>query len=330
MQIGIRTFDHSLVVYILLRSGEPTMPTRLQLARKDIFRLFEGRSDTVHKQRDLERILSENRDGWRLAQGTSFREFLEYVLTTRGLHRVEFPFPHRREVRYTWGKVPLEVVLLSLKESCHFSHFTAVQMHELTEQDPQTIYLNHEQPPKAAPELGLAQERIDLAFHRKPRVTRNTAVVRGTGRKGTRVCLLNGKHTGNLGVEEREVQREGGGKPVRLRLTDVERTLIDIAVRPFYAGGVAEVLKAYERAAPHVSVNRLAAMLRKLGYIYPYHQAVGFYLEAAGEYKRSALELFHARFEYEFDFYLTYGMKETQYVPRWRIHVPRGLNRPGL
>ena len=165
---------------------------------------------------------------------------------------------------------------MTLKPSCHFSHYSAVQLHELTEQNPHTIYLNHEQPPKPTPATGLAQGRIAAAFGRKPRMTRNIADVSGAGRQGIRVCLLNGMHTGYLGVEERDVRAPGGGKPLRLRLTDIERTLIDIAVRPFYAGGVAEVLKAYRNAAARASVNRIAALLRKLAYVYPYHQAVGF------------------------------------------------------
>jgi hypothetical protein len=240
---------------------------------------------------------------------------------------LEFGFPLRNEVRYTWGKVALESVLLTLKPGCHFSHFTAVQLHDLTEQDPRTVYVNHEQSPKPISQVGLNQERIDGAFRRNPRMTKSLATVKGAKRQGVRVCLLNGKHTGYLGVEEREVHSLEEGVNTRLRLTDIERTLIDIAVRPFYAGGVAEVLKAYERAAERASANRLAGMLRKLAYVYPYHQAIGFYLEAAGAYDRKAIELFRGGFEYEFDFYLTYGMKETEYVRSWRIHVPKGLRR---
>jgi hypothetical protein len=303
------------------------LPTRLQLARDQIVGFFNGHPRRVHKQRDLEQILWQNREEWRLAQRTSFNEFLDYMLKGRKLRRIEFPFPHRKEVRYTWGNVPLELVLLTLKPGCHFSHFTAMQLHDLTEQDPRTIYLNHEQPAKPSPEMGLAQERIDTAFRRKPRATRNVAVVKGAGRKGLRICLLSGKHTGYLGVEERDVRPGGQEETAPLRLSDVERTLIDIAVRPFYAGGVAEVLKAYRRAALRASVNRLAGMLRKLDYVYPYHQAIGFYLDAAGAYNEKALDLFHRGFQYEFDFYLTYLMKDTQYVRRWRIHVPRGLTR---
>lgn len=301
------------------------MPTRLQLARSDIVRHFDECGQGAFKQRELEQILSKNRAEWRLAKSTTLNEFVQYLEKARKLRRLEFPFPHRKEVRFAWGDVPLEVVLLTLKKGCHFSHYTAVQLHELTEQDPRVIYLNFEQTPKPSGEFGLAQERIDLAFNRKPRMTRNIASIKGMKRAGVRVCLLNGKHTGYLGVEERSVPLGAERESVALRVTDVERTLIDIAVRPFYAGGVAEVRKAYERAAPRVSVNRLAASLRKLNHVYPYHQAIGFYLESAGTYDAKAIALFRDKFDYEFDFYLTYGMQETDFDPRWRIHVPKGF-----
>ena len=295
------------------------------MARREMLSLFDGHERQIHKQRELGRILSRNRSVWRLAESTSVRDFVDYLLKGGKLRRVELAFPHRKEVRYTWGAVSFEAVLLTVKPGAHFSHSTAVQLHELTEQDPRTVYINHEQRPKPSSALGLEQGRIDQAFRRKPRTTRNVAIVKDTKRKGTRVCLLNGKHTGYLGVEEREVTPPGGSMPVRLRLTDVERTLIDIAVRPFYAGGVAEVLKAYRRAAEKASVNRVAGLLRKLGYVYPYHQAIGFYLETAGTYDPETIALFRDRFEYEYDFYLSYGMKDTEYNSRWRIHIPSGL-----
>jgi hypothetical protein len=224
------------------------------------------------------------------------------------------------------GNISLEAILLTLKPGCHFSHFTAMQLNELTEQSPTTIYLNHEQSPKPISDAGLAQDRIDNAFSGNPRMTSNIAEIKGAKRSKIRVCLLNGKHTGYLGVTDREVKLPESDHPVTLRLTDVERTLIDIAVRPFYSGGVAEVMKAYRLASKMISVNRLAATLRKLGYVYPYHQVVGFYLDASGAYDAASVSLFRDRFEYEFDFYLTYNMENPEYVPRWRIHVPRGLN----
>lgn len=324
---GYQEVDELFVVYILQTVlWRRVLPTRLQLARRDIIEFFENDTRHVFKQREVERILSANRQEWQLAKSMAFREFLEYLLKGRRLRRLEFPFPHRREIRYTWGSVSLEEVLLTIKPRCHFSHYTAVQLHELTEQDPQTLYINSEQTPKPVPESGLAQQRIDQAFSRKPRMTRNVAIVKGANRKGIKVCLLNSKHTSYVGVEERDIRLPGEKEAIQLRLTDVERTLIDIAVRPFYAGGIAEVQKAYRRAVGRASVNRIAGLLRNLGYVYPYHQAIGAHLETAG-FDKNAVDLFHERFEYEFDFYLSYGMKETEYVSRWRIHVPKGFSQ---
>ena len=94
-------------------------------------------------------------------------------------------------------------------------------------------------------------------------------------------------------------------------------------MRPVYGGGVAEVLKAFREARGRVSVNRLRALLEKMEFLYPYHQAVGFYLERA-EYAPGALKLFR-ELPQVFDFYLTHDMGATDFVPQWRLHVPRGF-----
>jgi len=116
----------------------------------------------------------------------------------------------------------------------------------------------------------------------------------------------------------------GGSRDLDLRTTTLERTLIDIAVRPFYAGGVAEVAKAYEMAKDkEVSVNRLASMLTKMQFGYPYHQAIGYYLERAG-YRSAQLDLMR-QFPRERDFYLTHQMTDKHYVKDWRLFVPKGF-----
>jgi predicted transcriptional regulator of viral defense system len=109
-----------------------------------------------------------------------------------------------------------------------------------------------------------------------------------------------------------------------LYYTDLERTLIDITVRPAYAGGVQEVLKAYTNAAKKVSVNRISALLDKLDFIYPYHQAIGFYLEKSGAYKDNQIKLISKK-DMKFDFYLTYDMKEMLYSEKWKLFYPNWM-----
>lgn len=290
--------------------------TRIQIAKPDIVRFFDQLADRILKQSDLAGILTSQREHWRLAQRTNTNEFIGYLIKSTKLERLYFPFPNRTETRYTWGSVPLLEVLLTLKKDSYYTHYTAARMHGLTEQIPKTIYLNHEQPPHPQ-NRHLEQGRIDAAFKRKPR-TSNNVVTFGD----VRICLVNGMHTKQLAVVDQEINYDST-TPAKVRLTNIERTLIDMTVRPVYAGGVNEVLKAFRLAKDRVSINRMAATLQKLGYVYPYHQALGFYLERAG-YDGTAQELMH-RFPIEFDFYLTYDMGATEYVKKWRLHVPKGF-----
>jgi predicted transcriptional regulator of viral defense system len=131
--------------------------------------------------------------------------------------------------------------------------------------------------------------------------------------------MLNGMYTGNLGVIKMP-----GPDGETLSITNMERTLIDITVRPEYAGGIYEVLKAYRLAKDKVSINRLVAILKEINYVYPYHQAVGFYLEKAGVYKQSQLDLVQ-RFKMKYDFYLMHKMKDYEYSQKWRLYYPKGF-----
>ncbi|MNY04939.1 hypothetical protein D3C86_1376420 [compost metagenome] len=139
---------------------------------------------------------------------------------------------------------------------------------------------------------------------------------------GRKIYLLNGVYTNHLGIVTEEVT-DDDGRTVQARLTNLERTLIDITVRPVYAGGVFEVAKAFELARDRLSVNRLIPMLRKLDFVFPYHQVIGFYLERAG-YKPSQLDLVR-RLPMQYDFFLAPEINKTRYDSNWRLLVPEGL-----
>ena len=294
--------------------------TRIQIAKPDITKLFDEQPVKVLRQSDIARILTVHREFWRLTQRTTTLNFIKFLMDSASLSKVVFPFPkpYPREIRYTWGQVDLRDVMLSLKPKCHFSHYTAMQIHGLTEQVPKTTYLNFEQPLASTSSGELTQRSIDLAFSRPVRTTKYIAET-----DQFRVCLLNGRNTGYLGVEEYEDGTSRNRRTGKTRVTNLERTLIDIAVRPIYSGGVFEVLKAYRLAKERVSVNKLAAMLKQLEFIYPYHQVVGFYLDRAG-YKPSLLDLL-LRFPMEFDFYLEHKMNKKDYVKAWRLYIPKGF-----
>jgi hypothetical protein len=244
------------------------------------------------------------------------KKFIKLLIESSRLTelRFDFPAPYRAELRYVWGNVPLFEVMQTIKRGCYFSHHTAARFHSLTEEAPKTTYLTVEQV-NASISIGqMSQASIDRAFQGHPRVSKNIA-----DSKAFRLCIVAGRNTGNLGVVEEKVIPDTG----ILRFTNLERTLIDLTVRPVYSGGVFKVAKAFQLAKDRLSVSKLAAMLKTLEYTYPYHQAIGFYLEQA-RYDSKAIELFR-EFPMEFDFHLTHKMDKTDYVEAWRLHVPKGF-----
>ena len=234
---------------------------------------------------------------------------------------MRFPFPQREVSGFTWEDVPLLEVLLGLVDNSFFSHYTAVRIHGLTEQVPKTIFLNHEKSSSSTSYSKHAepfdQAAIDAAFRQPPRASQNMVT-----HDDVRIVMLHSAYQAGLGITTGSVNY-GGDRDLKLRYTNLERTLIDIVVRPFYAGGVFEVAKAFDNAKDQVSANAMASMLKRMELGYPYHQAIGYYLERA-RYKSSLVGLFGEQ-PMERDFYLTHAMGKTSYVKRWRLHVPEGF-----
>ena len=294
--------------------------TRIQIARPDIIRFFDQLPSKVLHHADLTRILNEQRAFWRLTLTTSTAEFIHFLMDSGKLSAFEFPFPrpYKKKTVYAWGPVPFYEIVLGISAKCYFSHYSAIKIHGLTEQSPKTLYINEEQRLESWLSGTLTQATINAAFKRPVRVTKRVAET-----DEYRVVFLNGKNTANLGVVEQQFDGAGGELFGRLRVTNLERTLIDSTVRPVYSGGVSEVLKAFTLARERISVNRLAAMLKKLAFIYPYHQVIGFYLERA-EYRPSSIDLLR-RIPREFDLCLEHGLKEKEYVKEWRLFIPKGF-----
>ncbi len=289
---------------------------RMDIAAADIVKAIDAAPHRVFNISQLSMLLLENRDNWRLAQRTTVQDFIDF-LERKGLQSitVEFQHPGIRPIRrFIWKMLessPYELAQ-SLKERAYLSHGSAVHLHALTDQLPKTIYINQEQSPKPSPSGPLLQANLDRAFASKQRQTQAIATV-----GDWQFVIINGKHTDQFGVQDMEA--EG----TTLRVTGIDRTLIDIAVRPAYAGGVFQVLNAYRGAMDKASVGNILAALKTLDYMYPYHQAIGFYMQRAGwpasRYDRmKKLGLDH-------DFYLAYDMREKAYSEEWRLFYPEGF-----
>ena len=271
------------------------------IAKPDIVKLFNDAGKTVYTARELATILAQNRGFWRLTQNTTGDQFIGFLVEKAGLRVIELRSPYGNVARYAWGEPSRFEVGVSLRPRPYLSHGTAVFLHSLNDQLPTTIYVNQEQTAKGRSSSTLSQQSLDRAFSNEQR--RSKYIYRYNE---WQYQVIAGKFTDRL-----EVQTIKGPAGEELPVTTVERTLIDIAVRPAYAGGVYQVLEAYKSAKARVSVSKLNATLKKLDYVYPYHQAVGFYMQRAG-YEESRYERLR-RLPTNLDFYLTYGLKEKDY-----------------
>lgn len=289
----------------------------LETSKRAIVSSFDKRRPRAYRLADIRSLLAQQREAWKLPASTRASQLISALAGEGGLRQVKLRpevTDYRDITRYVWGAcTPLEIAS-TIKESGYLSHGTAVFLHGLTEQVPRTIYVNCEQTPKPSPDGPLSQEGIKRSFKGKQRTSRYTFQL-----EGNRYTILSGKNTKGYGVEE-----IAGPSGETLRVTGLERTLVDIVVRPAYAGGLYQVLEAYKAARERdVSVSRVLAALRALDYKYPYHQSIGFLMERAGFSAKGLKRL--RNLGADFDFYLGYGMEDPGFDESWRVFFPEGL-----
>jgi hypothetical protein len=243
-----------------------------------------------------------------------FNTFVGLLLSKTRMSQVELRSTYYGSLtRFVWGtEISLLSIALSIRRSAYCSHATALWLHGLGGNEHQ-IFVNAEQSEKGRGESQLNQESIHRAFRNKQRQSKLIYKIRGS-----EVTVLSGKNTHRLGVEV------GKGPDQRdVPLTSVVRTLIDITVRPAYAGGAISVGQAFRAARGRFIATDLLTLLRELDYIYPYHQAIGFYMKCAG-YPPSEQQVFAENLK--FDFYLSHGLKNPSYDKEWKIFIPKELD----
>lgn len=293
-------------------------PPFIHMAKGQVLRFFELLKKRVFTGDELAVILQDNRDAWRLPQRMTGTKFVDFLKENGALREVTFTLQEDPSdgkpafVRYAWGEASPLHLALSLRKHSYLCHSSAAYVLGLSDIVPRRVFVNFEQTPKPSDRGSLSQKSIDAAFRRPQRQSNQIFQFDDHS-----VMILNGKHSGRFEVGEVKWLED------IFISSKLERTLVDLTVRPVYGGGVPQVLEAFRRARETASTMKILAVLKRLDFVYPYHQSVGFYMERAG-FKPAQYEKLK-ELGLEFDFYLSYDMRETEYNSDWRVFLPKGL-----
>jgi len=294
--------------------------SKFKKALDNINSYLENSERKVFTDADLNRILIAKGREWDLPETMSLYKFIDELVKYTHLALIEIPaigypsYTSNNIKRFAYKEVSVYEIALSIKANTYLSHYSSLFLLGLTEQLPKDVYVTFEQSEKRRQDNVIEQEAIDNAFA-KPQ--REPSFYYQYGEY--RIMLLNGKFSKKAGV-----LRINSIFGKNLYVTNMERTLIDITVRPAYSGGVTEVLNAYKRAADKLSINKLASILFKLNFIYPYHQAIGFYLEKSEAYKDKQIDIMREKPKI-YKFYLTYNMSDKEYSEEWCLFYPKNF-----
>lgn len=285
-------------------------------AKPQIIECLKSVDQDIFKRSEISRVFDAHRDEWALPKSMTGPIFAKSLVEAKIMREHRFPFPQRAELRYAKPSVPMLEVLQSIKANSYYTHATAMQVHRLVDQPASDIFINFEQPDHQRNDLP-EQSRIDAAFKCHPRMS-NNIIEEDHGR----ITMLNGMHTELLGVEARWVDSLGS-EAANVRVTNLERTLIDITVRPYYAGGVEAVIRAFYLARGRTNVKQLVKYIHSLDFVYPYSQAIGWYMDRAG-YEGKALKPLRTQPKRR-RFYLDHKISKMSFDDKWQIFVPAHL-----
>ena len=265
---------------------------------------------------DLSNIFEKNRDSWKIASYRTAKHFFKYLENSGILKLKTLKHQSTGSIKTILSKSNANYydIALTIKKDGYLSNYTAMSIHQLTLQIPKSIYISFMKSDDGrsnSSDVTLSQNSIDQAFAKPQRIT---SEVYKSEIDNYRLFFI------QKGYSEKEIGLESNQG---ITYTDLERTLIDIALRPAYSGGVFEVLEAYVNAREVIDTNKLYNYLNQLNYIYPYHQLIGFYLEKAN-YEEERYLMFYENIS-SLKFYLTYNISNKQYDEKWKIYFPKGF-----
>lgn len=297
-------------------------------------KLFEKKSQTVFTESLIKEL--QNNHGVSLKMASYFFDtFLDFLISNNFLTTLTFNINSPYREKTIWVSTYFQnksdyakfiEIFQVIYPRGYFSHYTAMRYYKLTEQLPKSIYINQEQQYVSKEHVqyeknNISQKSLDSALQKVAKKRESTlSLFNYTGFK------ISGKNTKNIGTTSANINN------FKIKITSIERTLIDIMVHQEYSGGIGEVIDAYvktyhlhQEGEINFSINKTIRILKKLNYIYPYYQSIGFLLEKVG----FNVEKIKKEFTIEHNFYLTRGLPLNSLAlnKSWKIYIPNDLDQ---
>ncbi|MEJ5148845.1 type IV toxin-antitoxin system AbiEi family antitoxin domain-containing protein [Sphingobacterium sp. MYb388] len=287
--------------------------SRVKRVKSLIINTFTNTGVKAYSRKEVLEIYENFKSRWGLPFSTNPIKFLQQIEKENILSKISVEISQSNLYKdiYYLPDASDEEIALSISNKAFLSHYSALYYHQLTEQIPKEIIVTIEDYQRMSPVINtLSQEGIHSAFSKPQRESNSIFNIRDS-----RIRIHKGKYTNETGV-----------KKIGIKVTNIERTLIDIIVRLSYSGGLSEVIKAYQKAgeAKLISINRLLNYLHKLDYTYPYHQCIGLIMERTGVFNESQLSKIES-IGIKYDFYLAYNIENKEYDNRWKVFYPKNL-----
>ncbi|MES2006299.1 MAG: hypothetical protein V4450_17405 [Bacteroidota bacterium] len=260
---------------------------------------------------DLEQLYDERRRSWNINRHTSIGYLYEVIEENKLLKKTDLT--ERRIRLWISPKATIYDIAGKIQDELIFSHGSAAFLHGLLDTPTKDIYLTERKKSDSrAKENTLTQEAIDRAMQKHQRVSQNLIEY-----NDYQIHIITSKLPYSLPAET-IIKNER-----QFTVTSIEQTLIDIIVRPAYCQNPQTILKTYEQAKDKADPAKMIAAYKKMQYIYPYHQVMGFYMQKAGYDTKDYQPL--TMMPKEFDFYVDYQLDDTHYDSQWRLYYPASL-----
>jgi len=223
-----------------------------------------------------------------------------------------------RSYKPTFDKLELIQAFCNPLSRFYLSHYSALYWNELVQQQPKDFYLTRETPnrkPKHTKDYD--HNRIKQVFLKSPRHTSEYASYRNS-----KIYLIEKQNMEEIGVTTKNIKIQKN--TISLRMTNIERTLVDSIVSPHYSGGILTVINAFDKAK--INIRDLYSVYEKYAPFYPYWQAIGFVLENVKG--KGLAEDWESYFDVNksADFYLDKQVRsDWPYSERWKIYYPSGV-----